>query len=627
MKEAIKMKKVLAVFICIALIFPALNSLFAKAESVADKALEIANDVINWKKTDVGSDEGGFLLNNSLLELAGSTAGDWYPIGLSRLGKDDNFGGYLAVLKDNVEARYKEQGKLSSAKATEWHRIALAVLAAGGDPTNFGLDESGKPIDLIADGTFDRGKTTSLGRQGINGWIWGLIALDSKWYEIPESAYYTREDIIKEILRQQLSDGGFALSGRNADPDITAMVLQALSPYYNSEKRYSYTLKSTGKEVEKTVREAVDEAVECLSELQLGTGDFKSWGTENVESTDQVLVALCCLGVDPLNDERFIKNGNTLLDGILKYKMSDGGFAHSFTFDPENPAAVPNSSNSMAGEQTLYTMAALWRFENDMRALYDFRPEQSGALKERISLLETGISEITEATSGEKLTELLTAFYSLPENERSYVDGYWALSDMAKEKGIDIEQIAENTVVETFEENDGETEDVIFSESDKRAAEALPQKLTTEQYVTVTALLDKLERSKDFEGKARYLEKLSRAKAEIASVQSEIDSINSEILDKLYPYDNITLADKKTVDEIYARYEALSEYDRAKITGSDDLVKTKTKLDDIFRGIIIALVLGVVAILAAVFLCIRIRKRRRKKEREMEELAEMYKDE
>ena len=62
--------------------------------------------------------------------------------------------------------------------------------------------------------------------------------------------------------------------------------------------------------------------------MQLDTGDFASWGTENVESTDQVVVALCCLGIDPLKDERFIKNGKTLLDGILKYRMSDGGFVH-----------------------------------------------------------------------------------------------------------------------------------------------------------------------------------------------------------------------------------------------------------------------------------------------------------
>ena len=95
------------------------------------------------------------------------------------------------------------------------------MLAAGGDPTSFGVCD-GEKIDLVADGTYNRGKTTSLGRQGINGWIWGLIALDSKRYSVPADAYYTRDDIITEILSRQLPDGGFALSGAASDPDLTA---------------------------------------------------------------------------------------------------------------------------------------------------------------------------------------------------------------------------------------------------------------------------------------------------------------------------------------------------------------------------------------------------------------------
>ncbi len=74
-----------------------------------------------------------------------------------------------------------------------------------------GTDDEGNRIDLIADGTYDRGKTASLGRQGINGWIWGLIALDSLRYEIPEGGYYSREDLITEILCRQLADGALPL--------------------------------------------------------------------------------------------------------------------------------------------------------------------------------------------------------------------------------------------------------------------------------------------------------------------------------------------------------------------------------------------------------------------------------
>ena len=91
----------------------------------------------------------------------------------------------------------------------------------------------------------------------------------------------------------------------------------------------------------------------------------------------------------------------------------------------------------------------------------------------------------------------------------------------------------------------------------------------------------------------RYLAKLSAAKREIAAIQTEIDSINAEVREKLYPFDGITLKDRKTVNGIVARYNALR----------------------------------VIAAVVAVFLVRRIRRRRHRKEREMEELAARYRDE
>ena len=598
------------------------------AEAAPDTVLAVTEGIIAWKKLDNGSTANGFLINDTFLELAGSTPGDWFPIGLGRLDIADNYAGYLAVIKDRLEERYRQPGRLSAAKATEWHRIALAVLAAGGDPTRIGIDENGQPINLIADGTYDRGKTTPLGRQGINGWIWGLITLDSMRYEIPAGAYYTRDDIILEILCRQLSDGGFSLSGETADPDITAMALQALAPYYNSEKQYAYQQKAVHTEVTKTIRQVTEEALACLSARQLETGDFESWGTENVESTNQVAVALCCLGIDPLTDARFIKNGKTLLDGILRYQMPDGGFVHSFVYDPDNPTSLPDKSNTMAGEQTLYTMAALWRQQTGQRTLYDFRPEQSSALKQRIAALEKQIAAVNASTGTDRLKELLTAFYSIPEDERSYVSEYWKLSDAAKAVGLDVNKIAAVTPVTESPKGNGEEAALLyFTESDRQAVDELPDNLTTEQYVPVTTLLDKLHQAEDFAQKELYLQKLNDAKEKIAAIQAEIDSLNAEILDKLYPFEHISLKDKKTVDSIVSRYEALSGYDQTKIARWEDVIKTKTQIDNLLRGIVIAAVLCVVTVLLAAFLIRRIRKKRRRKELEMEELAALYENE
>ena len=81
------------------------------------------------------------------------------------------------------------------------------------------------------------------------------------------------------------------------------------------------------------------------------------------------------------------------------------------------------------------------------------------------------------------------------------------------------------------------------------------------------------------------------------------------------------------MDSIVDRYNALSEYDRTKIDHWEDVVKTKTKIDNLLRGIIIAVVLIVVAGGVAVFVVLHVRKRRRSKELAMEELAKQYADE
>lgn len=596
-------------------------------EERAAAVTAVADGIIEWKKLDNGSSADGYLINENYLELAGSTPGDWYQIGLSRLGVEDNYAGYLAVIRDRVEERYRDPGKLSAAKATEWHRISLAVLAAGGDPRALGTDESGVPIDLIADGTYNRGLATPLGRQGINGWIWGLIALDSMRYEVPADAYYTRDDIIVEILRAQLTDGGFALSGRTADPDITAMALQALAPYYNSERSYSYKRRSDSAAVTRRVRDVVDEAIERLSELQLDTGDYTSWGTQNVESTDQVTVALCCLGIDPLTDERFIKNDSTLLDGIMRYRMSDGGFVHSYTYDPDNPTSLPDRSNTMASEQTLYTMAALRRQALGMRTLYDFRPEQSSALRERISELSARIGALTGGESADVLEELMREYYSLPDGERSYVYNYCRLSDAAAAAGVDIAAIADTTeVIESPGDGNDATVILSFTASDRASADGLPQPLTTEQYVTVTTLLDKLECCEDFDGRNDYIARLTQAKADIAAIQAEIESINEDIREQLYPFDGLSLGDKGKIDAIVDRYNALSEYDRAKIGRWEDVVKSKTKVDNLLRALIIGAVCAVVLAVTAVLLVRRIRCRKNRHKTEMEQLAAMYDD-
>ena len=262
-----------------------------------------------------------------------STGGEWMVIGLARSGRPVPAGYYDNVV-DYVKAKADANERLHPAKVTDNARVILALTSIGKDVTNVGGHNLLKGLDNMA----------YVQTQGINGPIFTLIALDSHNY--PTMGDVTREKLIQVILDAQLTDGGWALSGTKADPDMTAMAIQALAPYYKTNE---------------TVKAAVDKALEALSALQRNDGGFGSWGTVNSESCDQVIVALTALGIDPATDSRFIKNGNTVLDALAGFYVTGGGFRHT----------AGGERNGMATEQGYYALAAYYRFANTQTRLYD----------------------------------------------------------------------------------------------------------------------------------------------------------------------------------------------------------------------------------------------------------------
>ncbi len=277
----------------------------------------------------------------------GSVGGEWAVIGLARSGYDvpeEYYQDYYATVEEYVAAC---SGVLHAKKYTEYSRVILALTAIGKDPA----DVAGYNL-LTPLGDYD--KTIY---QGLNGPIWALIALDSGSYDMPQNrdaaVQATRDMYIDRILECQLDDGGFSLFGGTsfataddsvADPDITGMALQALAKYQDR----------------KDVAEVIDEALACLSEMQDSKGGYSSWGTTNSESCVQVLVALTELGIS-LEDERFVKNGYTMLDNLMSFRQTDGSFRHT---------ASGGGSNQMATEQGFYGLVAAQRALNGESSLY-----------------------------------------------------------------------------------------------------------------------------------------------------------------------------------------------------------------------------------------------------------------
>ena len=273
---------------------------------------------------------------------AGTSGGEWVALGLARSGSISN-----TLAEQYAQAAYqyvKKKGSstMSDSKSTENSRMILALTSIGKDPSDVaGYDL----LEPLAD--LDYVKS-----QGINGPIFALIALDSHDYEIPKvvagKTQTTRDALIDTILAAQLSDGGWNVNGNGADADMTAMAIQALAPYYNSNAK---------------VKSAVDDALKRLSQMQEDNGGYTSWGTSNAESVAQVIVALTSLGIDPASDGRFIKNGYSTLDALATFYNDKGGFKHS--------QSDTTSSNGLATEQAYYALASWYRLKAGKTSLYD----------------------------------------------------------------------------------------------------------------------------------------------------------------------------------------------------------------------------------------------------------------
>ncbi len=197
-----------------------------------------------------------------------------------------------------VQQRIDEKGGiLDNRKYSEYAASIFGLAAAGEDPRSF------CGLDLCA--VFEDTETTLL--QGISGAVWALIAVDYAGTGISTADIY-----LDYIFEHRLDDGGFAFSGEKSDPDITAMVLIALSKYSD------YGIAG----------EMIDSSLDYLSQAQLDDGGYSSFGVTNCESCAQVLLAMCSLGIS-LDDERFVKNGNTVYNAIMSYENKDGSFSHT----------------------------------------------------------------------------------------------------------------------------------------------------------------------------------------------------------------------------------------------------------------------------------------------------------
>ena len=342
-----------------------------RAEEAATDSQELRSmqqAILDWK---CPSAQSGQLLTGDLLDGAGGAGSDWFAFDICRMGIEDNQASYLARLEDVVDKIYQEMEEDSSTvlreyRVTDLQRIVLTIEACGGDPTSFGTDSEGNSIDLVDD-TVWNSLWGDPGDQGINGYIWSLLTIDSQSYQEPEDAQWTREGLLTELMSRQLEDGGFGLVLNDAsDVDLTSMTLTALAPYGNSDQTYTFTSQVTEEEVTTTVDQVAEKAFARLEELQQEDGNMLTYDERTSESTAWAMMALASWNRDPGTDQQFVKNGNSLIDGLKAFQLADGGIIHSLDGDEEE-----TEGNNMAGYQAAYGLEAVCRLREGKTKVFD----------------------------------------------------------------------------------------------------------------------------------------------------------------------------------------------------------------------------------------------------------------
>ena len=449
---------------------------------------------------------------------------EWNIFTILRAGgtiSDENKAAYIVSTEEAV--------KNGLSQPTDYARVILTLGVMGEDVTNFG------GVDL----TEKLYNWKDLDYQTSNQISWTLLALDSKKYEIPADAKWSREKLIEMCLAFQDESGGFCLTD-DTDVDMTGMILQALAPYNNAEHT--------------DVQAAFTKALTWLKAQMGTTAGFaanKSYN-ENSCTTAQVLTALSAAGMDAVDTANgFTIGKNNMITNLWSYKYDAGGFY----WDP----TVDTKANAMGTQQVTYALEAYRRLAEKNNSLYDLTDVQTKVnYQEELANLVTQIDkqleegELTESDYTDKTWEVFAQKLQIART----------LLQSGSTDEAQLKEAAENlqAAIDNLEKKPESNPDLEAAEAFEAKVNALPaaDEITVAQKETVKSLIDEYNGQTDAVKGYISVECVNKLNA-CADRIADLEAANA-VIEKINTIgDEITLDSEQAILAARQAFDALTD--------------------------------------------------------------------
>ena len=255
----------------------------------------------------------------------------------------------ISIFSRQLLAREKMNIKMTEEEQAKLREIMTVIVGAGGETylgrasytyaagavramQYLGMDPSDiNGLDYIAPLT-NTSKAAPISTQDFNSYLYDIASIDPEvWRSRGVDSDMLAEQFITRVLADQTLDGGFdgyygysvatakegeTAIGQGSVPE-TISALSALASYRDKEN----------------VAAAIEAGLTYLSSVQLADGSFECWrDTPNGAVTLSMLNLMDKLDIS-IDDERFVKNGNTVADAMRTFYVDGVGFISDFEVD------------------------------------------------------------------------------------------------------------------------------------------------------------------------------------------------------------------------------------------------------------------------------------------------------